>query len=178
MSFARDMRGSTYDRVLRSVLEDCTVGLNDVSSVVSRDLYWGVGDIELVDEREESRRGGVDETANRRIVAVVVRHCLTRILPAELNAVSRLRQRSAVVGDGRVVAILQEARLVGHRKEGEDRELDARVLRRALDDVSGKQRPLHGLRDARLEPHGERVRSGELTEGHLLPGFRGDRLEK
>ena len=172
------MRGSTYDRVLRSVLEDSAVGLNDVSGVVSRDLYWGVGDIELIDKREEGWRSGVDETADRRVVAVVVRDSLTRVLPAELNAVSRLRQRSAVVGDGRVVAILQEARLVGHREEGEDRELDARVLRRAFDDVPRKQRPLHGLRDARLKPHGEGVSSRELTEGHLLSGFRGDRLKK
>ena len=170
--------GSVDDRVLWSVLEDGTVGLNSISSVLASDLDRSVGDVELVNESEERRLSRVDQTADRCVVTVVVRDSLAGRLPAKLNSVTRLRERSTVVSDGCVVTVLEQVGLVGDRQEREDRELDTGVLSRALDEVSGEQSPRHGLRDTRLEPDWHRVSARELTEDHLLPSLGGDRLEE
>lgn len=151
--------GSVDDTVLWGVLEDGTVGLDSKSSVVTGDLDGRVSDVELVDEGKEGRGSGVDQATDRGVVAVVVRNSHAWVLPTELDSVTRLRKRGSVVGDGRVVAVNQKVRLVGHRQSREDRELDPWVLSRALDKVSGEQRPRHGLRDTGLEPHWHGVRA-------------------
>lgn len=148
------------------------------SRVLASDRNGRVRDVELRDESGESGSGAVDQSADRGVVETIVRDGLTGSRPAELQLISRLGERRAVVGDSRLVAVLQEVGLVGDGQPREDGELDARVLARARGDVSREQGPRHGLRDTALEPDGHGVRAGELAEDHLLSRLGGDGLEK
>jgi hypothetical protein len=175
-----DERGAVDDRLvlLVGVLKHGSSGLVSETSVLARDVQGGVGDVELVDESDKGGLSRVDQSADRGVVAVVVRDGLSGRFPAELDLASRLGQRGSVVGDGGVVAVDKEAWLIGDRQPGEDGPFDSRVLRRARDNVSGEQGPSHGLRDTRLKVDGERVSARELSEGHLLSGLGGDRLSE
>ena len=156
--------------------EDGSSWLLGVTSVVSSDGQWGIGDVELVDESDESGFGRVDQSTDRSVVAVVVRNSLSRHIPSEFNSSSGLGEGCSVVGDGGVVTILQEVRVVGDGQPREDWPFDPWVLVGTGDNVSREQRPSHGLGDTGLKVDWHGVSTGELSECHLLSSLGRDRL--
>lgn len=80
------------------------------------------------------------------------------------------------MGDGCVVPLDQEIRLVGDRQPRVDGPVNTGVLGRAGDEVAGQEGPSHRLRDPGLEIDGHRESAGELSKDQLLAGFSSDRL--
>lgn len=128
--------------------EDGTVRDDSVSNAACEvdSFERGVGDVELIDEREELGFSG-DRLGH---VETVRPDGLVKRLPVQVNATTGAFGEGVVAVEAR--GAVEGVRLVGDVEQREASELDARVVGRARPDVLGKQSPLVRLRDAGLEP--------------------------